>query len=278
MGALVGVFAASHAPGLTGWFDDAEPAQRERVLAGYRALRARLEAARPTALVMIANDHLLNFPVDAAPDFAVALAAEHTGPEPWFESWLQLAPYRVPGHPALARTIVREATRAGVQIRPVERLRFDDNFSVPLHLLTPAMQVPLVPITMNCIVPPRPSPELCYEVGGVLRRIIEERRPADERVAIVATGGLSHEPGGPRYFQVDEQWDRWFLDLLAEGSPERVLREVTLEKLEEGGAGGTSELLAWIVALGAVGRRPATVLAYEPVVQWRCGMGVVAWE
>jgi aromatic ring-opening dioxygenase catalytic subunit (LigB family) len=278
MGELVGVFAASHAPGLTGWSDDAEPAQRERVLAGYRALRARLEAARPTALVMIANDHLLNFPVDAAPDFAVALAAEHTGPEPWFEAWLQLAPYRVPGHPELARTIVREATRAGVQIRPVERLRFDDNFSVPLHLLTPAMQVPLVPITMNCIVPPRPSPELCYEVGGVLRRIIEERRPADERVAIVATGGLSHEPGGPRYFQVDEQWDRWFLDLLAEGSPERVLREVTLEKLEEGGAGGTSELLAWIVALGAVGRRPATVLAYEPVVQWRCGMGVVAWE
>jgi aromatic ring-opening dioxygenase catalytic subunit (LigB family) len=278
MGELVGVFAASHAPGLTGWFDDAEEAQRERVLAGYRALRERLEAAEPTAILMLSNDHLLNFPVDNAPDFAVALAAEHEGPEPWFESWLQVAPYRVPGAPDLARTLVQEGTRAGMQIRPVDRLRFDDNFSVPLHLLTPQMQVPLVPMTMNCVVPPRPSPELCYEVGGVLRRIIEQQRPAGERVALVATGGLSHEPGGPKYFMVDEQWDRWFLDLLAEGSPELVLREVTLEKMEAGGAGGTSEVLSWIVAMGAVGRRPATTLAYEAVLPWRCGMGVVAWD
>ena len=57
-----------------------------------------------------------------------------------------------------------------------------------------------------------------------------------------------------------------------------MLREVTLEKMEAGGAGGTSEVLAWLVALGAVGRRPASVLTYEPVVAWRCGMGAVAWE
>ncbi len=278
MGELVGVFAASHAPGLTGWFDDAPVGQRERVLEGYRALRAKLEAARPTVLVLISNDHLLNFPVDNAPDFAVALAAEHTGPEPWFESWLQIPPYRVPGHPDLARAIVRDGTRAGMQIRPVDRLRFDDNFSVPLHLLTPAMQVPIVPITMNCVVPPRPSPQLCVESGAVLRRIVETRLPESERAALVATGGLSHEPGGPRYFSVDEQWDRWFLDLLAEGSPERVLREVTLDRMEAGGAGGASEVLAWLVAMGAVGRRPASVLAYEPVVPWRCGMGVVSWN
>ncbi|HWP28653.1 MAG TPA: hypothetical protein VFB73_02170 [Chloroflexota bacterium] len=278
MGELVGVFAASHAPGLTGWFDDAEAGQRERVLAGYQALRARLERAAPTVMIMIANDHILNFPVEATPDFAVALAAEHVGPEPWFIEWLNLPPYRVPGHPALARTIVREGTRAGIQITPVDRLRFDDNFSVPLHLLTPDLRLPLVPITMNCIVPPRPSPELCYAVGGVLRRIVEHHCPPAERVALIATGGLSHEPGGPRYFSVDEQWDRWFLELLAEGNPARVLREVTLEKMEAGGAGGTSEVLAWLVALGAVGRRPATILAYEPVVAWRCGMGVVAWD
>ena len=71
MGQLVGVFAASHAPGLTGWFDDAEVAQRERVLEGYRALRERLEAAAPTVVLMISNDHLLNFPVDATPDLGI---------------------------------------------------------------------------------------------------------------------------------------------------------------------------------------------------------------
>lgn len=278
MGTLVGVFAASHAPGLTGWYDAADAAQRERVLAGYTALRERIAAVRPTALVMIANDHLLNFPVDDAPDFAVALAAEHTGPEEWFEPWLEIAPFRVPGHPALARSIVREGSRAGMQIRPVEHLRFDDNFSVPLKLLRPEFDLPLVPMTMNCIVPPRPSPELCYEAGQVLRGILEQHTGVDERIALVATGGMSHEPGGPRYFEVDERWDRWFLDLVAEGAPERVLREVTLENLEDAGSGGTSEVLAWFVAMGAVGQRPAIVLTYEPVLAWRCGMGVVAWE
>jgi len=278
MGELVGVFAASHAPGMTGWRDDAPPEQRDRVLEGYNALRERLEAARPTTLLMISNDHLLNFPVDDAPDFAVSLAPSHEGPEPWFESWLNVPPYRVPGQPELARTIVRQGSRAGMQIRPVQRLRFDDNFSVPLTLLTPDMTVPLVPMTMNAVVPPRPEPELCFAVGGVLRRIIEEHTPAAERVALIATGGLSHEPGGPKYFAVDEKWDRWFLELLAEGSPELGWREVTLESMEQAGAGGTSEVLTWLIALGAVGRRPATVLTYEPVVEWRCGMGVVAWE
>ena len=73
--------------------------------------------------------------------------------------------------------------------------------------------------------------------------------PGDERVAVVATGGLSHEPGGPRYFWVDEEFDRWFLGLLKQGDHAALLRECTLERMEAAGSGGTAELLAWILAL-----------------------------
>ena len=98
----------------------------------------------------------------------------------------------------------------------------------------------------------------------------------DDRVAVVATGGLSHEPGGPRYLQVDEQFDRWFLDLLAEGDQRRIVRECTVERMEEAGSGGTAELLAWIAALPFTDG-PAEVLGYAPSVAWRTGTGMVAW-
>jgi len=94
---------------------------------------------------------------------------------------------------------------------------------------------------------------------------------------VIATGGLSHEPGGPRYFWVDEEFDRWFLDLLKAGDHERLLRECTLERMETAGSGGTAELLAWIAVL-AMTRGPADVLAYMPAIAWRSGTGMVVWS
>jgi protocatechuate 4,5-dioxygenase beta chain len=94
----------------------------------------------------------------------------------------------------------------------------------------------------------------------------------------MATGGLSHDPGGQKYFDVDEKFDRWFLELLAAGDAPRVLREATIERMVAAGDGGTVELLAWLVALGAAGGRPARTDFYVPSVPLRCGMGGVTWE
>jgi hypothetical protein len=66
--------------------------------------------------------------------------------------------------------------------------------------------------------------------------------------------------------------------LLAEGRPERVLREATIERMIAAGDGGTVELLAWMVAMGAAGERPAETRFYVPSVPLRCGMGGVEWE
>ncbi|MDE3077415.1 MAG: hypothetical protein KGJ86_18510, partial [Chloroflexota bacterium] len=225
----------------------------------------------------VANDHVLNFFFDNVPDFAVGVADQHHGPEPWFEEWLNIKPYTVPGHRDLAGTLVREGDRLGVRFAYSEQLRFDDNFSVPLHMLTPELDVPLVPIHMNCIVPPLPTPERCLEVGRIIGEIVQRRRPNGERIALMGTGGLSHDPGGPKYFAVDERFDRWFLDLISKETPERAAREVTLDAMYAAGDGGTSELLAWFVVMGAARERHAEVIGYEPVLAWRCGTGVAQW-
>src|SRR5439155_216963 len=87
-------------------------------------MRRRLEAARPDALVMFTNDHLLNWPINNIPEYAVGIGEEHVGPADWFDEWLGMEKYRVPGHPALARWIVDEGARRPLQVAActVERL------------------------------------------------------------------------------------------------------------------------------------------------------------
>jgi len=276
MAEIVAALAMTHAPGLTGWFDAAPEEDRAVVRAGVAELRRRLEAARPEVLLMLSNDHLLNWPINNTPNYTVGIGEEHVGPADWYDEWLALPKYRVPGHPGLARCIVREGGRLGMMFAYLRQMEFDDGFSVPLHYLTPDMRVPLVPIGMNCTLPPVPSTAEAYRLGEVLREVITARWPGQERVAVIGTGGLSHEPGGPRYLSIDEKFDRWFLDLLAKGDHGEIIREVTVERMEEAGSGGTSELLAWIAVLPFTAG-PAELLGYTPSTAWRTGTGMVAW-
>ncbi len=276
MAEIVAAMALTHSPGLTGWFDAAPAEQQGLALRTLGEMRTRLEAARPDVLLMFSNDHLLNWPINNTPEYTVGIADHHVGPADWYDEWLALDKYEVPGHPTLARHLVNAAARQGLALAYLRDMQFDDGISVPLHYLNPSMRIPIVPITMNCTVPPIPTPARAYEVGTVFRELVRAF-PGRERVAVIATGGLSHEPGGPRYFWVDEEFDLWFLDLLKHGDHTALLRECTLERMEAAGSGGTAELLAWILVL-AFTTGPADVLAYMPAIAWRSGTGMVTWS
>jgi len=274
---IVAAMAMTHSPGLTGWFTRASPDYQQQALTALAEMRHRLEAARPDVVVMFSNDHLLNWPINNVPEYTVGIAETHDGPAEWFDEWLGMEQYRVPGHPALARFLVNEGGRRRLALAWMgDEMQFDDGISVPTHYLNPDARFRLVPVTMNCTVPPIPEPARAYEVGRTLREVIRAY-PGAERVAVVATGGLSHEPGGPRYFWVDEEFDRGFLDLLKRGDHEALLRECTLERMEAAGSGGTAELLSWVLVL-AMTRGPADVLAYMPAIAWRSGTGMVVWN
>jgi len=277
MARIVAAMAMTHSPGLTGWFERAPEEHQKLALRATAEMRERLIAARPDVIVAFSNDHLLNWPINNTPEYTVGIGAEHVGPADWYDEWLgMMTKYRIPGHPELARFIVNESVRRRLSLAYLRAMEFDDGISVPMHFLNPEGTIALVPVTMNCTVPPVPTPERAYQVGTILRDVVKAY-PGSERVAVIATGGLSHEPGGPRYFWVDEEFDRWFLDLLKRGDHEALLRECTLDKMEEAGSGGTAELNAWILAM-AFTRGPADVLAYMPAVAWRSGTGMVAWN
>jgi aromatic ring-opening dioxygenase catalytic subunit (LigB family) len=276
MARIVAAMAMTHSPGLTGWFDRAPKSHQTQALQAMTEMRERLAAARPDVIVAFSNDHLLNWPINNTPEYTVGIDAEHVGPADWYDEWLALDKYKIPGHPALARYIVNEGARRRLAFSYLRRMQFDDGISVPMHYLNPSSSIPLVPVTMNCTIPPIPTPERAYHVGTTLYQMLTAY-PGDARIAVLGTGGLSHEPGGPRYFWVDEEFDLWFLDLLKKGDHGALLRECTLERMEAAGSGGTAELLAWVLVM-AFTRGPAEVLAYMPAIAWRSGTGMVVWN
>jgi len=276
MATIVAAMAMTHSPGLTGWFDRAPQRQQALALEAMTEMRERLAAARPDVVVAFSNDHLLNWPINNTPEYTVGIGEEHVGPADWYDEWLALDKYRIPGHSDLARYIVNEGARRRLAFSYLRRMQFDDGISVPMHYLNPSSSIPLVPVTMNCTVPPIPTPERAYQVGTTLCEMLRAY-PGETRIAVLGTGGLSHEPGGPRYFWVDEEFDLRFLDLLKKGDHAALLRECTLERMEAAGSGGTAELLAWVLVM-AFTRGPAEVLAYMPAIAWRTGTGMVIWN
>jgi aromatic ring-opening dioxygenase catalytic subunit (LigB family) len=280
MAQIVFAAAASHAPGLTGWMDKAPVEDQEVVRRAYGELHERLVRSRCDVLLVIGNDHLSNYRVSKYPDFTVGMAAEHVGPDDWFRPWLNLSEYRLPGAPEVAATVADGLSRRGHDVtRAYDNLRFDDNISVPTALLRlPETGIAVIPILQNCTVPPILDERRCYAVGQALGELVREGLPPDLRVGLLGSGGLSHEPGGPRYLQIDEDFDRWFLRLLEAGDHGAVLEQATLERMETAGSGGTAELLSWLVVMGAIGEHPCTALGYACVSQWRCGVGAVTWE
>ena len=112
----------------------------------------------------------------------------------------------------LARYIVNETAKNGLAFSYLRDMQFDDGFSVPTHYLNPDCLIPMIPISMNCTVPPIPTPQRAYDVGEIMINILNNY-PGDERILLIGSGGLSHEPGGPRYFFIDDEFDQWFLDL-----------------------------------------------------------------
>ena len=159
-------------------------------------------------IIIFANDHLLNWPLSNTPEYTVGIADKHSGPADWYMPWLsQEKKYHVPGSPGLARHIVNESAKHGLQLAYIrEDMQFDDGISVPTKWLNPNMDIPIIPITMNCTAPPIPAPPRAYDVGKIICDVLRAY-PGDERIALIGSGGLSHEPGGPRYFYLDEEFD-----------------------------------------------------------------------
>jgi aromatic ring-opening dioxygenase catalytic subunit (LigB family) len=143
---------------------------------------------------------------------------------------------------------------------------------VPLSFLAPDASTPVVPLMVNTLVAPQPSPQRCLAMGAAIGRFCDA---APERIGLIATGGLSHDPGERKHGFIDTAFDQRFLQDIGAGRTE-ALGSLTIEQLAAAGA-GTLELLNWIVLAGALRGRGGEVLVYEPVKAWATGVGLMSF-
>lgn len=280
MAQIVFAAGAPHAPAMVGLFDKAPPESQKVVSDTFAAIKKQLEATRPDVLFVFANDHLSNSRITFYPDFLIGMAAEHSGPHEWFQEWIDCRKYVAKGNPEVAKAMFQGMTRRGIRmVAKHENLNFDDNLSVPV-VMTDLDQsdITIVPILQNCTVPPFPDAQKCFEVGKAMADFIANDLPAEMRVGLLGSGGLSHEPGGAKYFKIDEEFDRAFLALCEAGDHERLLREMTVERMEAAGVGGTAEVLSWFPVMAAIGELPGRSFGYTGWPSFRCGVGGVIWD
>lgn len=224
----------------------------------FAALRKELEAMRPDVLVMFDTDHLNTFFFDNLPIFAFGVTEQFTGAN---DEVRAMPPYTVKSLPDFAAHLHAGCVEAGFDPSVTQKFTVDHSVLVPLHFITPKMQIPVVPIFISGHVPPLPSARRCYELGRAVRRAIENW-PNKLRVVIIGNGSISLEVWGPRLEigkgdgVTDPEWVKRVCFLLEKGEVETLITESTPEKLRQAGNVG-GELLNWIAMLGTFDTRPA---------------------
>lgn len=256
---LVFAGVCSHAPGITGRADMADPRAKDDLYAAFADLRERLEATRPDALVVVAAEHFANFFMNNMPSFALGMADYYDGPieDP---DWLGIEPTRVPGNRDLSERFIIQVMHTA-DVSYAEEWKFDHGIMVPLHFLTPRYDLPVIPANINCQGPPLAPLERAWRFGEALRDAAET---VPERIAIIGTGGISHWPATPDSGKINEAWDRRFLDEWSRGDRDALLGYDDTSAYLDAGQ-GAFEIRTFIAVSGATAGHTGTVHHYEPI-------------
>lgn len=260
------------------------------VIAGYikridtavAALKAQIDAYRPDALIVVGDDQRDMFNESNNPAICI-----YTGETIWGSAYsrymempIEKSRVDLPVHSELAKLLLKNLTKRGFDIANSAKLqplgRHPENgtshmLMLPMPRLVPKYDIPVIPIFLNEYYPPLPTAQRCWDLGEAIAAVLSTR---PEKVAIYASGGMSHDPNGPRCGWIDEPLDRWILERVEQNRGRELTNLFTFDSATL--RGGTGELRAWIVAAGAC-QRPGVVLDYIPAHHTKTGLGFCYW-
>jgi Catalytic LigB subunit of aromatic ring-opening dioxygenase len=271
---LVGVFAASHAPLVARDWDKLPKKARAGLAAAYDKVGARLKAAAPDVVIEISPDHWCNFFLDNLPGVCIGLGAEHDGPpEPFMRRVFPYATLR--GHAGLGRHLAETALGHDFEPSLSHRLTLDHGCCIPLWRMGLDPPPAIVPILVNGIEPPMPSIHRCLAWGELIAGAVKSYRDR-LRVAVLATGGLSHSIGEPTMGMIEADFDRETIDLFRSGA-DAALVDYLEPKLPRAGNGG-HEVRNWVIAHAAAGCRGFELIDYLAIPEVYVGCAFAAWN
>jgi aromatic ring-opening dioxygenase catalytic subunit (LigB family) len=251
---------------------DAE-GRKQRFYDGLREAGRLLAETRPTALLVVANEHIQNFFFNNWPTFCLVYPEEMTGP---IETWMPVPQYTVRGYPDFGHYLLETAINAHFDLSSSQEFSPDHGTMLPLHYMRPQMDLPLTILLQNCVQPPLPPLTRCVELGRLLARTIAAW-PRPDRFALIGVGGISHWIGIKKMGAVNAEFDRWFVEKIIAGGVDE-LAQLTPAQVEAQAGNGGEEIRNWLTVAAAVGDHPGQPIAYEAVTDWVVGCGCVFWD
>ena len=251
MAKILGGIGTSHTPTI-GFALDAKK-QEDPVWApifkGYEPVQEWLEEQKPDVLFYIYNDHMTSFFQDHYSQFALGVGEEFTAAD---EGGGARDLPAIQGDPEFAQHIANCLVAEEFDLSYFQDKGLDHGCFSPLSLLLPhenGWPTRMVPLQVGVLMAPSPSAKRCWKFGRALRRAILSY-PKDIRVAIVGTGGLSHQVHGERCGFNNTEWDMEFLEKL-EKDPES-LTDMTIAELAKLGGYEGAEVVMWLLMRGAL--------------------------
>lgn len=251
MARIIGGLAVSHTPTI-GFAVDHEK-QHEAAWApifeSFEPIKQWLVEKQPDVLFYIFNDHVTSFFFDHYGAFSLGVDDKYEVADEGGN------PRKLPaigGHAALARHIGESLMADEFDMSFFREKPLDHGFFSPMSALLPCADswpLQIVPLQVGVLQFPIPSASRCYKLGHALRRAIESY-PEDLKVALVATGGQSHQVHGERCGFNNPEWDAQFIDLLI-NDPQR-LTEITLAEYAALGGLEGAEVITWLIMRGAL--------------------------
>lgn len=257
MGQIVAAVGTCHTPYLFTRPPDEDPKQLDAAAAAIQELGKTLDESTPDVILIFGADHVETFSVTCVPTFAVVAGsravARFAGRE-----------HNLPIHREMAEDILNKlVVDYSFDMAYSEDAELGHAFSIPFEFLIGTRDIPVIPFFTNVYVPPLPTPQRCAALGRAIAEIVKGRK---ERVAIVASGGMSHFPGTTKYTSPEFDFDRWLVSQMEAGNTDALLN-MTGTQLDEV---GNTEMLNWAVMFGAIGRVPGELIDYIPT--WHHGL------
>jgi 2,3-dihydroxyphenylpropionate 1,2-dioxygenase len=259
MGQIVAAMGTCHAPQLFIRPADEKPELLDNSINGMRELGKILDETKPDVVIFLGSDHLETFSLECVPTFAIVAGSRAIAS-------FGGRNFDLPIHREMAEDLLNRLIRAEFDIAFSEDAVLGHTFAVPFEFILGGRDIPVIPFHTNVYLPPLPSPRRCAALGRAIAKIIESR---SERVALVASGGMSHYPGTRKYPNPEYEFDHWMIAQFEAGNTEALL-DLTVEQLDEA---GNTEMLQWAIMLGAIGNRHGELITYTPT--WHHGHGMM---
>jgi hypothetical protein len=265
--------------------DEIRSRKHRNVRNGLDFLRDAVKRSNPDAIILVGDDQSENFVESNLPQIAIYLGDYVVTTQPGQTGQRERGPtYRC--HARLANELLHGLVERNFDLASCASFPRDELISHAhgpiMRTVDPEAEIPFVLLFVNVIHFPAIGPSRCYHLGQAIKDILA-RDGSEDRVAIYASGGLSHftsgypwrhYKGSYGYGAISEDFDRQLMATLARGEGEKLAQLTSNDLLDN----GDIEFRSWMVLLGAVGNVPTTVNVYEPIYSAIGGMGVAYWD